>query len=125
MPNKDNLRLWVAALRSGDYEQGTETLHNKADNTWCCLGVACDVARRNGLELSSIPFSDDACGDYEWFDSQCEYLPPSVKDWLGVPNVNPQLGNRSAIDWNDFHYATFEYIADLIETEYDLVEAGA
>lgn len=36
---------WVKALRSGDYKQGTYRLHNKKDNTYCCLGVLCDVLK--------------------------------------------------------------------------------
>ena len=35
---------WVAALRSGDYKQGRVYLHNSEGDTWCCLGVLCDVA---------------------------------------------------------------------------------
>ena len=33
--------LWVAALRSGDYEQGIGQLRN--ENKFCCLGVLCDL----------------------------------------------------------------------------------
>ena len=34
---------WLAALRSGKYQQGHETLHPTFDR-FCCLGVLCDVA---------------------------------------------------------------------------------
>lgn len=33
---------WLEALRSGNYKQGTGRLR-KADNSYCCLGVLCDV----------------------------------------------------------------------------------
>jgi hypothetical protein len=33
---------WVAALRSGRYAQGQGCLRT-VDNTFCCLGVACDL----------------------------------------------------------------------------------
>ncbi len=33
---------WVAALRSGQYQQGAEYLEN--DGRYCCLGVLCEVA---------------------------------------------------------------------------------
>jgi hypothetical protein len=46
-----NLQKWIDALRSGDYEQGTEHLLNNwstdeegelvEKDTYCCLGVAC------------------------------------------------------------------------------------
>lgn len=33
---------WVAALRSGEYKQGTGYLKN--GNCYCCLGVACVIS---------------------------------------------------------------------------------
>ena len=41
---KPNIKArWVAALRSGTYAQGKGTLHNEGENTFCCLGVLCDI----------------------------------------------------------------------------------
>jgi hypothetical protein len=40
---------WVAALRSGDYKQGSGYLHRVDDDSYCCLGVACEVLRKRGL----------------------------------------------------------------------------
>jgi hypothetical protein len=40
---KANRKLWVKALRSGKYKQGTKVLRS-ADNAFCCLGVLCAVA---------------------------------------------------------------------------------
>lgn len=34
----------VAALRSGSYRQGFKVLR-RVDNSFCCLGVACDIAK--------------------------------------------------------------------------------
>lgn len=34
---------WVKALRSGEYKQTSSTLHERTDNTYCCLGVLCKV----------------------------------------------------------------------------------
>jgi len=34
---------WLAALRSGDFEKGQFTLHNKTQNNYCCLDVACRI----------------------------------------------------------------------------------
>src|SRR6478609_3745372 len=38
---------WLAALRSGEYQQGQGQLN--CDNTYCCLGVACDIAVKEGM----------------------------------------------------------------------------
>lgn len=41
---KENLLRWADALESGEYAQGTGTLHRRSNNTYCCLGVAAKVA---------------------------------------------------------------------------------
>lgn len=38
---------WVAALRSGDYEQAQAVLRSY-DDKYCCLGVLCDVTHPEG-----------------------------------------------------------------------------
>jgi hypothetical protein len=39
--------LWLAALRSGEYTQGRGQL--RIDDTFCCLGVLCEVAIKQGV----------------------------------------------------------------------------
>jgi hypothetical protein len=38
---KDNIKKWTAALRSGNYAQTTEVLRD--NQGYCCLGIACEV----------------------------------------------------------------------------------
>ncbi len=38
---------WLIALRSGKYKQGSGRLRSR-DDTYCCLGVLCDVAIESG-----------------------------------------------------------------------------
>jgi hypothetical protein len=45
--DKTLVEKWVAALRSGEYQQGVGRLR-RADNTFCCLGVAYDLLVREG-----------------------------------------------------------------------------
>ena len=40
--NKAMKKRWVAALRSGDYQQTQNRLH-ALDGSMCCLGVLCDI----------------------------------------------------------------------------------
>ena len=54
--NKERIKLWVDALRSGDYQQGFRAMSRiktEGGDSFvnCCLGVACEVAMANGLEL--------------------------------------------------------------------------
>ena len=37
-------KKWIEALRSGKYKQGKNRLHRAEDNSYCCLGVLCEVA---------------------------------------------------------------------------------
>jgi hypothetical protein len=47
---------WVAALRSGKYEQGEEFLRN--NGKYCCLGVLCELAGIVNIErVTCIPTS--------------------------------------------------------------------
>ena len=43
MMNADLKRKWLAALRSGKYQQAKAALHRQGDG-FCCLGVLCDVS---------------------------------------------------------------------------------
>ena len=97
--NKQNVRKWVEALRSGDFKQTTGQLY--VDGSYCCLGVACAIS---GVSISS-----------EHFNS---VLPDAVMEWLGVEDSDPEIGERRATQWNDSEGKTFEDIARLIEKEW-------
>lgn len=45
---------WVAALRSGQYKQGDGCLHDKASDTYCCLGVLLTVAAEPFLSAVTL-----------------------------------------------------------------------
>lgn len=127
---------WVAALRSGKFKQGHETLARILDAEdgsgteirHCCLGVLCELAaaegivtrRRNG-NLGRIAF-DDATA----------HLPGSVRKWAsivdGAGKFNPtdadfkNFGQTvTLVDLNDGlglragSPSTFDEIADVIE----------
>jgi hypothetical protein len=51
---KANRKLWVEALRSGEYKQTKEALKRKSGGM-CCLGVLCDLA---GEEWNPCPTSE-------------------------------------------------------------------
>ncbi len=46
---------WIAALRSGEYEQGEIMLHYKG--TFCCIGVACVISGYSLLELDETGYA--------------------------------------------------------------------
>src|SRR5688500_15014524 len=110
--NKANMRLWVDALRSGDYKQGRHYL--QADGKFCCLGVACQVAVAAGVPLRVRKYADRIV---VYGDCQSS-LPPEVTTWLGtgdgfgdVPVTKWLLATRA----NDSHGWSFERIADALD----------
>lgn len=129
MPNENNIRLWVDGLRSGEYEQGQMRL-TKVDPFGkqfdCCMGVACKVAVNEGVEVEVVV--ED--GVVVIYDGEEEFLPYSVRNWLGFNDHNPVLdpnpdSNESAPDGllhaaeaNDDKSWTFEQIADALERVY-------
>lgn len=117
MDKKEARRLWVEALRSGEYKQGTGKLETRTDEgelTNCCLGVACRAAHKWGVFVDMA--GERILGNY--LDSQ-----PSVKEWLGLKDCRGfykincwDTLNCLAYD-NDIHGLSFHEIADIIESE--------
>ncbi|WP_434439738.1 hypothetical protein [Lentzea sp. E54] len=110
---------WVAALRSGEYQQGAGALRyaSPTGDRFCCLGVACELfAERLGVEVS---------GPAEWsrsYDGRDSFLPPAVIAHLRIGNSDPYLRlpsrrSKLASTLND-EGKTFAEIADLIEATY-------
>ena len=124
---RERVRAWVDALRSGAYPQAMGAL--RRGDAYCCLGVACDLYRRatgHGdwvgrwtVDGRFVYVSPDAR------ESAVEVLSPVVKEWFGLPNLNPfvTIGSLVALGWANDAGASFAQIADAIEAEF-LREAG-
>ena len=87
---------WVAALRSGEYKQGKGQLVTPDDSgelTYCCLGVLCDLAIKDGVDIdlsydsNSFVFEDV----YGFNEEEDASLPPAVVAWAGVDDADPQV----------------------------------
>lgn len=110
--------LWLAALRSGLYKQGSKFL--RADDKYCCLGVLCDVLKIEPTIAEGYPV---VVYDYE--DNHYT-LPESVRirvglrtDCGGFKDENGQADSLSSI--NDFKNMDFNQIADFIEKNYEKI----
>lgn len=93
---------WIAALRSGKYQQGFNVL--RMNDEFCCLGVL--------SEISGINYHDAAIG-----------LNSDTMEWAGMATNNGMVADA---DFRDFHGGclvntndvlrrSFNDIADLIE----------
>jgi hypothetical protein len=117
----ENARKWVEALRSGEFKQAQRKLR-RSDGTFCCLGVACELYRRECGEGEWVGVADENYLEFDVSDERTELgLPKSVKDWLGLNSPEGEFKHkRAGRTWltvkND-QGASFEEIAALIETE--------
>lgn len=121
--NPEVKKLWVKALRSGKYKQGTGVLH-RTDDRFCCLGVLCEVAIKQGVQLSTK--IDEDLGFY-YYDDADAVLPEKVQKWAELEVANPDVyirqppysfGNvlTSLAELNDDRFS-FEEIAKVIEDQ--------
>ncbi len=65
---------WIAALRSGNYEQGRQVLRSNEDK-YCCLGVLADIINPQAWEAKLVdngnPYIDAEFG-YYWNPSRID-----------------------------------------------------
>lgn len=116
---------WLTALRSGEYKQGTGALRN--GNAFCCLGVLCDLAAKQGVGKWEVT------GVFTVESERAGLLTPvAVAVWAELPHYNPRVGRIYDDDWRfgvadyndgvegtdmDIGPHTFAQIADLIEAD--------
>lgn len=134
--NKELVRQWVEALRSGRYKQGRKALRN-IDDSYCCLGVLCDISKE---ELGIDWKPEEETDDFEIYvmgknggvlpDKVWEYLGKEVDYKVNISTNNSKIP-KSVIEsfflplkeihlvtLNDYHKLSFEQIADIIEEEF-------
>lgn len=112
--NPDIKAQWTAALRSGEYKQGQGGLRNPQDDTFCCLGVLCDLAVKAEVDV-------EVEGGVNWvgYDGFSGLLPNSVQEWAGLDTCDPELAWSfgywdEASTLNDSG-VPFTQIADLVD----------
>ena len=83
--------LWIEALESGEYEQTTGQLRYQYEDqkpAFCCLGVLCEVAVKDGLDIEFDPEKDS-------YDEYTAFLPGKVQKWAGLGS------GEHGDDWDD------------------------
>lgn len=101
--DKFMLETWPQALESGEFSQGKHELHDEIENTYCCLGVACELLTSMRLLMRS-----DWIGDAE--------LPRKAIEILGIEaNGDHKRGYGSLANDND-GMMTFKQIARRIRS---------
>lgn len=111
---------WVTALRSGEYVQGTGTLHTilKTWDEYCCLGVLCELEGVHSNILHAQP------GDSVTYEGYDACLPPSLTGDSGVTQdvdlpftriEREGVRKASLVNLNDVDRISFAEIADIVE----------
>ena len=104
---KEHRKLWIKALRSGNYKQGY--YHLKVADRYCCLGVACEVAFSNGFEDDGLTYNN--------VFEENSYLPDQIVKYFGLFNNRGSYYKSSLTRDNDSNHLNFSEIADIIESE--------
>lgn len=119
--NRERVEMLVQALESGDYSQargGLARVRGDGVISYCCLGVACEVAIANGAKVEKRVHLD-----FVEYDDNKGRLPDSVIDWYGFDSEDPRLKDpnhrtTSAASWNDNRGKTLPEIAALFRHTY-------
>ena len=123
--------MWVAALRSGEYNKATGVLCKNDLKTgelrFCALGVLCNLWHNTvGEDVGSLGWQFHASTSVYKMDECTAILPLRVCEWagLGLKGTDPKIewldsyGERhtdTVSELNDMHKLTFLEIAAMIE----------
>ncbi len=110
---KQEMKIWIRALRSGDFKQARGTLQSSAGH--CCLGVACELF---------IPEANQSRGYDDFLKGGMPDDQMHAPDWLR--NINNDLSRTAGAgltSLNDnglsgFDHLTFDEIADVLQAVY-------
>lgn len=118
--NKEIKEKWITALRSGEYKQGTGYLCRAQEKEYCCLGVLCNLAMKEGIcKISNYEKIVSCETNMVRYDGNNSFVPSSVQEWAELDNQNPMIydgiENTTLATHNDNKGRNFNEIADLIE----------
>ena len=102
---------WTARLRSGEYRQGKGALRKlgKDSDSFCCLGVLCEIAVEDGK--AHLSKQHEVVGWNYNYNQENSLLPIELHAWSGIC-----LDDREELmSMNDAAGKTFEEIADWID----------
>lgn len=114
-------KLWIAALRSGEFVQGHGRLKRllpffDSREEYCCLGVLCELAHRDGGPAWTRPGESEVRPlftnkSFAAFNGAAGYLPPPVSKFMKLAPWE----EKTLVSMNDSGRASFTKIADHIE----------
>lgn len=138
----DAAKTWVAALRSGEWQQCRNALQAKLDDPsikgFCCLGVACQISGLGewydlGLFRDSTHIANDKLAEEnrdpdvdpdepDQLTFEEEFTSPDIQKWLGLRTKDGELtidGERTSLAALNDKGRSFPEIANIIEMHAD------
>lgn len=124
MANQEAMRLWVEALRSGQYRQGKSKLRTNSGKRakHCCLGVLCEIARAQNVKVprgwAAMSFLPESVVEWAQLEYDDPVLETEYEGWTppsGGEQIQVLIRAETASYANDSLQRTFEQIADMIE----------
>ena len=111
-------KLWLDALRSGEYKPGRGQLRT-VNERFCCLGVLCDLAAKDGGRQWSDP-ATYSCSNpsYNYEIGNTSYPPTIMMYYLGITEHAMSviaIQNDAHVNSNGKHH--FSIMADWLETK--------
>lgn len=117
----------LAALRSGQYQQGRMSLHKvklDGNHVFCVMGVMCDIAK-DEIELN---INHNGISGVVSYNRNIMHLPIEVVKWAlekeafsnydGLGRLNVMKDDKvTSLDWLNDNGYTFSQIADLIDAQ--------
>lgn len=98
------LKDWIAALRSGEYQQNKNTLTNKDRTAHCCLGIMCEID-------PNVKYRADSNSYLLGSDYHLEIELLGVRpEWMSKEQEIASIYANDELDW------TFDQIADWWES---------
>lgn len=119
-------KRWTAALRSGEYQQTTDSLRSELEDGqkgFCCLGVLCDLSGLGTWELYSGAWHYTIrAEDGSVVERSDTELPALVREWSGIREPSgtwwENNGSKSLAAMND-RGDKFVDLADTIEAKWN------
>lgn len=111
---KDIMEKWITALKSGEYKQTKfylKAAKSKKSYGYCCLGVLCDLAIKDGVNIKVQKERDESNNFRYVFDSESGTLPTSVKKWADFYDYD---FIKTLTEMNDNEGMNFRQIASVI-----------
>lgn len=106
--NKEIKDKWVKALTSGKYKQTTSFLKDNVG--YCCLGVLCDIYRKETKKGVWVRDEDNNAFAFKVeYYSEYELLPKEVKEWANLTSINPTV----TLGENEGHSFGIPTLADI------------